>query len=572
MARRHASYTFPDLLSFIEQHQNMLVHGNFFIPADALQGEELANEIKLDLILPNADRVGPIKGQIIHRDPSGGVALRLPNLQDEAGAAFEKVFDGMDALVSALSKMGKVVDPASYEDLKQRLSESEARADTAEQRIAELEAQVAAGIPMAAPAASGGPQPQARTGRGFAVPDVRDLEPALQGSIGDRTFRDAIIQLSIEQVTGLMTVRQPDGLVRYGFWFRGGPVGWRTDPIQEHEVLGSLLYKAGQITKEQVAVSLEQMKAQGIRQGEAFIEMGLMSFTQLTMVLGKQVEYLLQHVMRGTEGTWEFHLLDTLPEQFLPPPLKVPALLYRALHQVVRELDSDKVAEQLRPSLDRYVQFSQDFINVAKNLKLSKEEKRFVEVVGSKSWRMREIFSVSPLSRLNTAATIWAFSELGFFDFKDTEDDERYLARVRQLIQRKQKQIHGGTLFDILDLHWISLPDEVRNSYGKLSEEFNPGNFKTIPAEMSAQLKEIRDEIDKAYEIIVNDTRRREYRKGKVEDFLIVQSAALLAKKGEMAIMRQDRPEAVNCFAKAVELVPVNGEYKEGLRRASAIV
>ena len=55
----------------------------------------------------------------------------------------------------------------------------------------------------------------------------------------------------------------------------------RTDPIQEHEVLGSLLYKAGQITKEQVAVSLEQMKAQGIRQGEAFIEMGLMSFTQL---------------------------------------------------------------------------------------------------------------------------------------------------------------------------------------------------------------------------------------------------------------------------------------------------
>mgnify|MGYP001434958797 CR=1 FL=1 len=71
--------------------------------------------------------------------------------------------------------------------------------------------------------------------------------------------------------------------------------------------------------------------------------------------------------------------------------------------------------------------------------------------------------------------------------------------------------------------------------------------------------------------MLSSDASRRAYRKEQIEDFLIVQSAALLAKKGEMAVMRKDRPEAVNCFAKAAELVPRSGEYKEGLKRASSI-
>jgi hypothetical protein len=570
MARRHASYTFPDLLSFIDQYQKMLVHDSLFLPPEFVNGEDFANEIKLDLILPNVGRVGPVKAQVIHRDPGGGLALRLPDLQTEAGAAIQQVFDGMGQLISALADMGKVVDTESHEALQARLDEAEARAEAAEQRIASLEAQLQAGIPSA-PAGTGTPQVQARAGRGFAVPDTSDLEPAIHGALGDRAFRDAIIQLAIERVTGLMTIHLPDGRIRYGFWFQGGPVGWRTDPIQESEVLGMLLFKAGQISKEQLSSSLEIMQSKGSRQGEAFIDMGLMSFTQLAMVLGKQVEYLLQQVMQSTEGTWEFHVLQSLPEQFMPPPLKVAAVIYRALTKAVKELSSGKVAEQLRPSLDRYVKFSEDFVAIAKDLKLSKEERRFVEVVGSKSWRMREIFSVSPLSRLNTAATIWAFSELGFFNFKDTEDDARYLERVEKMIGRKVKQINGGTLFDMLDLHWISLPDETRIAYTRLMEEFDPAQFKNLPGEQTKKLKNIREHIEEAYRVLSSDTKRREYRKEKVEDFLIVQSAALLAKKGEMAIMRHDRAEAVNCFAKALELVPSSGEFKDGLRRSSAI-
>ena len=237
MAKRHVSYTFPDMVSFVDQYQTTLQHGSLFLPPEVVGSDDLANELKLDLVLPSVGRVGPIKAQVIHRDPSGGVALRLPNLQDEAGTQIQQAMDSLDKLIPVLASMNKIVSKEQFDALQSRVEELETQLQEAEADRDRLEAQVQAGVPMAtssgvAPAAN-----QTRSGRGFAVPDVRDLEPAIEGVLGDRTFRDAIIQLSIARLTGLMTVQYPDGKIRYGFWFQGGPVGWRTDPIQESEVL-----------------------------------------------------------------------------------------------------------------------------------------------------------------------------------------------------------------------------------------------------------------------------------------------------------------------------------------------
>ncbi len=52
---------------------------------------------------------------------------------------------------------------------------------------------------------------------------------------------------------------------------------------------------------------------------------------------------------------------------------------------------------------------------------------------------------------------------------------------------------------------------------------------------------------------------------------MIVQSAELLAKKGEMAIMKKDYREANLCWGKAMELVPGRSEFREGYQRAQAL-
>ena len=56
-----------------------------------------------------------------------------------------------------------------------------------------------------------------------------------------------------------------------------------------------------------------------------------------------------------------------------------------------------------------------------------------------------------------------------------------------------------------------------------------------------------------------------------IEKMMIEQSAELLARKGEMAIMKGDRREALSCWGKALELRPNSPEYREGMERARSL-
>ena len=74
-----------------------------------------------------------------------------------------------------------------------------------------------------------------------------------------------------------------------------------------------------------------------------------------------------------------------------------------------------------------------------------------------------------------------------------------------------------------------------------------------------------------AYQFLRNDQQRRAYREEIIEEMKIQMSADILAKKGEMAIMKADRREALNCWGKALELKPSDPSLREGLERARRV-
>ena len=93
-----------------------------------------------------------------------------------------------------------------------------------------------------------------------------------------------------------------------------------------------------------------------------------------------------------------------------------------------------------------------------------------------------------------------------------------------------------------------------------------------IPPDLQRDADAILARAEEAFQALSQDKTRREYRKKIIEPMMVAQSAELLAKKGEMAIMRKDRREACGCFAKALELAPGNPEFVDGLRRSAALV
>lgn len=574
MAVRRATRRWDDLGAFLSDWNGTLKAGALYLPAGSVDGE-LAPEVRLDLHLPLVGRVGPCKAQVVHRAPDGGAALQLPNLASEAGAKIEELLGIVATVKAHLVDSGELVPASATSDL-------QAEVDALKEALAaaQAEAQAAAAAPVAGVAAPSGPvvAPPPATlekpaGRGIPVPQMEGVEPTLSGTLEGHELQDGLIAFATRRMTGLLTLTLADGRVRYGFWNKGGPVAFRTDPVQEQEVLGVLLYKAGQVTKEQVAESLERMKRTGQRQGEAFIDMGLMTFSQLIMVLGKQTEFVLSRVLAETAGTWTFHELESLPEQFLPPPVRVPSLIYRGLVKRARTMPASDLAAEHRDNIDRYIQLNEELLPIVQgDIQLDANERKLVDLMVGQTWRMRELFSVSPVSRQATAAILYAFVQLGVIAFERKENRERYLRRVEELVQRKKRQLMNCTHFDVLEVHWISLPDEIRLGYERLVALYDPKQYDDLPTELSEGMVYIRSRFDESYELLRSDSRRREYRKTLIEPMMIAQSAELLGKKGEMAIMRKDRREGTLCFAKAMELVPNHPTYRDGLQRARTVV
>ncbi len=422
MGLRQATRRYADLTSFLVEYPSTLGVHALVLPAGTLDGPP-APEIKVDLVLPLLGRVGPLVGQVVATMPDGAVALRIIDTPSQASAAIDQLLRTAEQVKEWLLSTGQLVPavagPAGDEVARLRA------------RVRELEALLAPGSepatappsspdapPVAPPTAGAPPAPPSARARGHIVPSIEGIPASLSGELSDRSFRDALMALAIERQTGLLTLTRPDGRVRWGFWSKGGPVAWRSEPIEEQEVLGVLLYRAGSLTREQLAESLARMERTGGRQGEALVDMDVLTFPQLVRMLQTQVDFILKRALLEREGTWTFHLLPDLPERYVTPPLKIPTILYRAMLASTRDLPAQELAGYLRPWLDHFVTVAAGVERTFDEMKLTPEEQEFLKLIQRAPCRLRESFTISSLSRSQTAAAVWCLYDLNLLEFK----------------------------------------------------------------------------------------------------------------------------------------------------------
>ena len=124
----------------------------------------------------------------------------------------------------------------------------------------------------------------------------------------------------------------------------------------------------------------------------------------------------------------------------------------------------------------------------------------------------------------------------------------------------------------MLEVHWISIPGEIEEGYRRLAAKYDPAGYPDVPDDIREGLEYVRSRLKESFDYLRDDSRRREHRKEFIEIDMIVQSAELLAKQGEMGIMRKDRRHSSLCFAKALELLPGRPDFREGMQRAVSVV
>jgi hypothetical protein len=399
--------------------------------------------------------------------------------------------------------------------------------------------------------------------------------PALTGELGDASFRDAIIQMALMKATGVVEVRIRNAdrstLVRYGFWREGGPVGWKSDPVQDDEVLGMLLYNSKQITKDKLDASLELMRGSPLRQGEALMLLGVMSFSEVLGALGKQTDFVLQRVMQSKSGAWAFYPTDGLPERFVVSPLPVLPRIYRALLDAGGEMDPNEFRALTDRIENLYVVLRDELIERRKEFEFQEGEEKLIDTLATQPLRGRDLATRTSLGRKNTTLVLWALDELGLVDFQEdagtNEATERILARLAE----KEKQVASKNPFDILGVHWTATSEDVKTAHKKAIADFSP-DVRGLDPGIRDRLAAIVKALEDASVDLRADDRRRLRRRQFVDEARIQSSAELFARKGEIAIERKDGRGAIVCFLKAQELLPKDDRFALGIQRAKKLL
>ncbi|HJN73288.1 MAG TPA: hypothetical protein QGF58_05065 [Myxococcota bacterium] len=555
MAVRATSWDLSDLDTFLREYEEHLDNDTVVVPADSIDGDELALQFNLDLVLPFRGRVGPVRCNVLRVLDNGDTAAQVPDWPDNVAEAVESVFQTIERVRQHLLDLGEVVLPGEVREvIVERVVPAPAVAAPTEEAVDD---QYVA----------------RRRTYGYEIPDVLDQAPMAQGSLAGRGLRSFLVDIAVNQTTGLLTVIQEDGVQRYGFWVDGGPVGWRREPLDEEETLGGLLKKAEKVSDEHVQQALDIMDSEGCKQGEALVRMGLLTPGQIPAVLKRQCEFIFQMVLRTHDGVWAFFPVDQFPQRFAIPPVNVPEVLFRAMMNHARNVTSEKLYTMLRPRLENHISVRASARQILAGFAWDDQERKLLELVSQpQPLRVRKLFSITPMTKAGTAGTIWALNEMGFIDFGEGEDLERKVRRIRGPILKKREKVQGANAFDVLEVHWIITTKGVEAAHKKLKNRYDPLVFGEVPSELTEALTTINARLATALEELGDAEARRSARSAIVGEELIAKAAVALAKKGEAAMRVKDKPLAIDCYAKAADLVPDEMKYRTGLDRARSML
>ncbi|MFT5586104.1 MAG: hypothetical protein ACI9VR_003701, partial [Cognaticolwellia sp.] len=405
MAQRHVNLDLRKIADFLKTHAGSLAVGAILVPASAIDGE-LAPEFKVELQLPFGLSTPPIVCQTIQRLADGSVAGQIPELPVEAKLAFAEILDVVAQVRCFLLESGDLVEPGVAGWIPEFAPEPGEEAPPPAPKATPTPLSSHAGPEPALvdaleePRSTPEPAPVpelSEVGRshpeGLLLPHgFATTQASEEGELGGRLLRQLVMDLGFTGATGILHIQMADGTERYGFWQRGGPVGWRCEPLEPKETLGRLLVRSKHITTEQLDQALAQQAQTQERLGQILVAQGSLPPEQLGPVLSKQVEFVLQLALRAREGTWRF-VPTELGQSFPLQPSNVLTVLYGAMASHGRTLSPDRIFGVIRPQLNKRISLLPSAEGLLEGVPWSADERVLLDALQASSSLVRNVFN-----------------------------------------------------------------------------------------------------------------------------------------------------------------------------------
>jgi len=387
------------------------------------------------------------------------------------------------------------------------------------------------------------------------------LRPA-KGSLEERPLLEILGELYRHTATGALRLKGPKRVTTVSFR-KGRVCHIAEDPASEETLLGNQFPALG-VSKHEVARAVTEATTTKKLIGQGMIASGSIIKSQLKQALIQQ----LKMRMGGLDGidTATYEYIDGQGQRREDSPNVDPVKLffrgrfefYMGRSKRENAVDSHSVSGSFVRQRNRGRRWISRF-------GLSLPQQGVWERIESGEVKLGQLYAKLAVDQTTVDATLFTLRDFGCIQFVTKKQEEQTREGIEKRFNEKMDVLRTGSQFDILDVHWTAIDNEIKDGHERCKYAFDPQNIDK-PSDLMRKLsREILPAVDEAYELLKGKGERVAYRVSIVSEQHIGHAADHLLEQADMDLFKNDVRAAREKFRRAIELVPQNKKLKRKL-------
>ncbi len=389
-----------------------------------------------------------------------------------------------------------------------------------------------------------------------------------EGELEQTPAEELLLALGRSGATGKLTIGDNQQSTEI-FLDHGAIVAAVDRPERPNRRLGDMLVRTGKVKPRDRDLALQQSQKEGAPLGEVLVKRGFVAGPVLRQALEAQLLARTSEQLRRRTGHYTFTEGARPRRRSGLPPMPAAAAIFRCKVDTFMQRTPQEAEEAEAEIFWLYVYRAPDAPTTPEALSkrgLDRDEQRFWDLVITGQYTERELYAVSDLGKRRTHAVVMALLDVGLATLEKHMHPTFRLAKLREELNHKLRQVGGGSHFDVLDLHWMADTRDVEEGYRKVVNAFGLHELDMeIPADVKRMSDEVLERASEARLALLHPRDRAEYRRTILEQAQIDNALEILVRQGSIDYYRGALRDAEYRYAHIIELDPYNADAKRTL-------
>jgi len=332
-------------------------------------------------------------------------------------------------------------------------------------------------------------------------------------------FPQILVDLHRNRKTGTLTVNTA-ALTKKVYVEKGNVVF--ASSTDEDERLGETLIKLGKITFEQYDRSVELLKETGKRQGTILVELGYLTPKDLVLGVKSQVREIIFSLFQIEDAEYEFDEGQLPSREVITLQMSMGNLIYEGMKRIKNFV---RIKREM-PDMNAVLKLNEDPMSVFQDIVFSLRDKAMLAMIdGTKT--VKELIDGTSVATFEAMKTLYVLYVIRFIEEQKNEvkpeeqitvsdepaqpldiEGDAFDDRVNELYSNLYKL----SPHDLIEIDEKSDANTVQRNFYRLTKEFHPDqDVSSTDPLMMDKLIIISEEIQKAYMLLMEDDKRRDY-------------------------------------------------------------